>query len=80
MSINSFLIWWLMIGMLGVIARPRMIWQEENRAYRIMLLILTCPLGVCVRCGAVLLATVIAEYTFWKSTVNGVDPSTKEAK
>ena len=69
MNINLFLSYWLLIAFTAILVRPKMIWQEERRNYRIALAFLTLPFTVL--CGIYM--TVRWSIDITRATIDGVD-------
>lgn len=80
MNLSDVIVAWVMIGFLAVITRPQMVWKEESRAYRFMLLVICTPAQLFVSFIGLFVAMCVTSWKFMVNTYNGVDPTGHEHK
>jgi hypothetical protein len=75
-----FLQSWALLGIASVLFRNRMIFQEDNQGYRLMLLVLTVPARVAVDFIVSLFRSSISTYWFFADSWNGIDPAERNTR
>jgi len=74
MNWQTFLgVWWL-AGVWATVLRPKMIWQEENAAYRLALVIVSIPSILTLQVIGAVLTLFRLSWAWVTLTIKGEEP------
>ena len=71
---------WFLIGLSAALFRPKMIWQESSKPYRLFLVLACLPTGITI----ILASHILGAFRTWGigqiRSIRGLDPTQAEAQ